>query len=233
MKKIALFLIISLIAITASGQDRFQAGFFPEAGLNFSITDRWMYLLKIESQHATFDNKLPSFPRAEYQHVLTDVQSFISYKITYKLKGAIGYQYRIRKDNGTHRTIQQIAWVTKYNNLRLGSRLRTDQQFSDKMDTESRIRYRLASNFALNGERIDDGEKYLLLSNEVILAYQSNEFRLENRLVFGVGHFFNDSKKLEFSLDYRTDPYFPEINRHRLWFKCSYYWNIANFLTID
>lgn len=229
---ISIFIIF--LSFVSFSQDRLIAGFFPETGLNFKINERSGYLLKIESQHELIDNTSSFYPAARYEHVLTDVQSFFSYKFTYTVKGAVGYQYRFAQNRtNSHRSIQQIAWVNKFRNFRLGSRVRTDQTFSPTDSPEYRLRYRAATDIPLQGERLDEGEKYLIVSNEFIGSLQSNEFGLENRLVAGIGHYFDKSKKLELSLDYRTDPYFPSINRHRIWLKISYYWNIEKFFSIN
>jgi len=215
-------------------QDRMIAGFFPETGLNFKINDRMGYLLKIESQHELLDNTSTFYPAMRYSHVLTEVQSFFSYKLTYTIKGAVGYQYRFASNRtNSHRSIQQIAWVNNFRKFRLGSRIRTDQTFSSTESPEFRMRYRAATDIPLQGERLDNGEKYLIVSNEFIGSLQSNAFNLENRFVAGIGHYFDSSKKLELSLDYRTDPYFPSVDRHRIWLKISYYWNIEKFFSIN
>lgn len=232
--KLFVVFIFSLFCSLLIGQDRFLSGIFPEFGLNAPLNDRWSYLFKLESQNKIIDNTAVDFPTMRYKHSLTDLQSFISIKITYSLKGAVGYQYRLDSDNtNSHRSIQQVAWVSNYRTFRIGSRVRTDQTFLSNASPEFRFRYRAASDIALQGVEIDEGEQYLLLSNELIFGVQSNEFSLENRFVAGIGHFFNNKEKLEFSIDYRTDPYFSGVERHRLWLKLSFYWKLGTFFSIN
>lgn len=231
---IRLFFILFFVSNLTLGQDRFLSGIFPEFGLNAPINDRWSYLFKLESQNRIIDNAAMDYPSLRYKHLLTDLQSFMSVNITYSLKGAFGYQYRIDSDKtDSHRSIQQIAWVSNFRTFRIGSRVRTDQTFLNDAPPEYRFRYRAASDIPLQGMKIDDGEQYLLLSNEFILGIQSNEYSFENRFVAGIGHFFNNKEKLEFSLDYRTDPYFSGVNRHRLWIKISFYWKLGKFFSIN
>lgn len=233
MKKVFICIFCMVVNLAIS-QDRFLTGVFPEFGLNAPINDRWSYLFKMESQNRIIDNAALDYPTMRYKHVLTDLQSFISVNITYSTKGALGYQYRLNSDKtNSHRSIQQIAWVSNYRTFRIGSRVRTDQTFINDASPEFRFRYRAASDIALQGLKIDEGEQYLLLSNELIFGVQSYDLSLENRFVVGVGHFFNNKEKLEFSIDYRTDPYFLGVNRHRLWLKISFYWKLGKFFSIN
>lgn len=209
--------------------NRVYAGLFPEMGLNVPLSEKFTYQVKIESQHGLFSDDLTSDNEFKYFHDRTDLQSFIEYKVTSRIKGAVGYQYRIEGGGNSHRSIQQLAWLNQFRSFRLGSRVRTDQKFSSTISPEYRIRYRAATDIPLQGEKLDDGEKYFLLSGEVIYALQGGKSSIENRLVAGIGHYFNRTKKLELSIDYRTDPYFPNVNRHRIWCKISFYWNLQGF----
>lgn len=233
MRTFIFFIFIFLSSIVVS-QDRLLGGLFPEMGVNLPLNDKFAYLLKIESQNELVDNGNYDFPIARYQHLLTDLQSFLSYKLTYSMKGAIGYQYRLSGQGiNSHRSIQQVAWVSNFRTFRIGSRVRADQTFINGSIPEFRLRYRAASDIPLKGEDIDPGEQYLIVSNEVILGVEGNDFAMENRFVAGVGHFFDNRRKFELSMDYRTDPYFPEINRHRVWLKLSFYWKLEKFFSIN
>lgn len=205
---------------------RVYAGLLPEIGLNVPLGEQFNFTAKVESQNGLFSDDENSNKELKYFHNQTDLQSFLDYKLTSRIKTAIGYQYRIEEGENSHRSIQQITWLNQFRTFRLGSRLRTDQKFSSSIRPEYRIRYRAATDIPLQGEKLDDGEKYFLLSGEVIYALQEGESSIENRIVVGIGHFFNRTKKLELSIDYRTDPYFPNVNRHRTWLKISFYWKL-------
>lgn len=226
---IIICLVFLPISFVRAQDTRIYAGIFPEMGLNVPLSEKLKYTAKIESQNGLFIDDAESDNEFKYFHNQTDLQSFLDYKITSRIKGAVGYQYRIEEGRNSHRSIQQIAWLNQFRTFRLGSRLRTDQKFSSSISPEYRIRYRAATDIPLQGEKLDDGEKYFLLSGEVIYALQGGESSIENRIVTGIGHFFNRTKKLELSIDYRTDPYFPNVNRHRIWCKISFYWNLKGF----
>ncbi len=228
--RIALIISICLLSLFSNAQSKkVYAGLFPEMGLNIPLTEKFKYTGKIESQHGLFSDDAVNDNELRYFHNQTDIQSFVEYKVTSRIKTAVGYQYRIEDGENSHRSIQQLTWLNQFRIFRLGSRLRADQKFSPSISPEYRLRYRASTDIPLQGEKLGDGEKYFLLSTEVIFALQGGESSIENRVVAGIGHFFNRTKKLELSIDYRTDPYFPNVDRHRVWCKISFYWNLKGF----
>jgi hypothetical protein len=228
--RIALIISICFLSLFSNAQNTaVYAGLFPEMGLNIPLTERFKYTAKIESQHVLFTDDATNQNELSYFHNQTDLQSFVEFKVTSRIKMAVGYQYRLEDGENSHRSIQQLTWLNQFRIFRLGSRLRADQKFSPSISPEYRLRYRASSDIPLQGEKLDDGEKYFLLSNEVIFALQGGESSIENRIVVGIGHFFSRTEKLELSIDYRTDPYFSNVNRHRIWCKISFYWNLKGF----
>lgn len=227
--QLTVFLLLLSFGFVKAQNARVYAGIFPEIGLNLPLGENLKYTAKIESQNGLYSDDSSNDKEWNYFHNQTDLQSFIGYKVTSRIKGAIGYQYRIEDGENSHRSIQQLTWLNQFRVLRLGSRVRADQKYSSAISPEYRVRYRASTDLPLQGEKLDDGEKYLLLSAEVIYALQGGESSIENRIVAGIGHFINRTKKLELSLDYRTDPYFPNINRHRIWCKFSFYWSLKGF----
>jgi hypothetical protein len=209
------------------GQERRAIiGLFPEYAISYKLNDNWKLIQKTESQHGVFrrDESL-EIDEVNYFHYRTDLQFFASYKLNPLAKIDGGYQFRFENGN-SHRTIQQYAWINYWKNFRLGHRLRADQTFEESEAVLWRIRYRLGTDFALQGASIDPGEKYLTGSFETILGYAQPAFQLENRYVFGVGHYFNNKHKFEMTLDYRTDAHFEPRFRQRAWVKLSYFWSI-------
>ena len=207
-------------------QKRTIIGFFPEYALSYKLNDNWKFIHKIESQHGIFrrDEEL-EINEVNYFHYRTDLQFFASYSLNPFAKIDAGYQLRF--ENGTsHRFIQQYAWINFWKDFRIGHRIRADQTYEEDESFLWRIRYRLSTDFALQGASIDPGEKYLTGSLETIVGYARPSFEVENRYVVGIGHFFNNKHKLELSIDYRTDDHFNPRFRQRLWSKVSYYWSL-------
>jgi hypothetical protein len=220
------FTIIVFICFTigANAQsNRFIFGFFPEASLKYNISENYSITHKIESQHGLFDsNNLNE--ELDYEHSLTDLQSFIGRRISPFLKADIGYQYRLEEGENTHRTIQQISILQRASYYRIGHRIRIDQTYFKDAPLLFRARYRIKGQVPLQGRELDPGENYLSISNELIYMIQSSEDDLENRLTAALGFYFDDKNKFEIGLDYRTDDYLVEDRfRHRLWFKFGYY----------
>lgn len=222
------FLLIFFTSIISSAQNnRFSTGFFPEASLSYKLTKNYSITHKIESQHGIFDNQSQLNEEVAYEHVLTDLQSFVNRRLSPFVRISLGYQYRILEGENTHRPIQQVSILQRESRFRIGHRVRTDQTFFREAPTLWRGRYQIKGQIPLQGFELDPGEKYITISNEVIYMYQSGEDDLENRLTASLGFYFNDQNKLELGLDYRTDDYLVKDRfRHRLWFKIGFYKSI-------
>lgn len=217
--------IFSLINVSVYAQNtRFSAGFFPEASLSYKLNTLYSITHKVESQHGIFDKQSQLNEELEYNHVLTDLQTFLDRKISPNVKISLGYQYRILKGENTHRPIQQISILQRESKYRIGHRIRTDQTFFKEAKILWRFRYQIKGQIPLQGLELDPGEQYFILSNELIYMNQSGEDDLENRFTASLGFYFNDKNKLEVGFDYRTDDYLVQDRfRHRLWLKFGYY----------
>ena len=223
MKYVYLAAFLFLCLNLKAQNDRFIFGFFPEASLKYNISENYSVTHKLESQHGLFDsNRLND--ELEYEHSLTDLQTFLGRKLSPFLKADIGYQYRIEEGENTHRTIQQVSILQRGSFYRIGHRFRIDQTFFKEESLLFRARYRIKGQIPLQGRELDPGENYLTVSNELIYMIQSSEDDLENRLTAAYGFYIDDKNKIEVGLDYRTDDYLVKDRfRHRLWFKFGYY----------
>ncbi|MGM0480117.1 MAG: DUF2490 domain-containing protein [Bacteroidota bacterium] len=225
MTKWILIAIFHLFALSAWTQ-RSYFGVFPEFALNYNAFNYWKFTSKIESQHVLFSDDQEVTKRWGYRHERTDLQVFASRKMTARTSFAAGYQYRINDGSGnTHRAIQQWAGLSYLRHYRLGHRIRADQTFLDDQ-IDWRLRYRISSDIALQGQKLDPGELYILLSEEMIGELSEGTINLENRLVAGLGRYFMNKQKLEISVDYRLDPIIHSPQRNRIWVKLSFYYTI-------
>jgi hypothetical protein len=223
MKYFYIVILVCFTIVANAQSDRFVFGFFPEASLKYNISKNYSITHKVESQHGLFDsNNLNE--KLEYEHSLTDLQTFIGRRITPFMKVDIGYQYRLEEGENTNRTIQQVSLLQRASYYRIGHRVRIDQTFFSDAPLLFRARYRIKGQIPLEGRELDPGENYLSISNELIYMIQNIEDDLENRLTAALGFYFDDKNKFEVGLDYRTDDYLVEDRfRHRLWFKFGYY----------
>lgn len=219
--RLKLFSLALLTSVIVTAQNRFKTGLMPEFSVGYSISEFFSIQHKIEYQQAAFDR---NEDKLYFDIEQADIQHFLEYQLSPTIDLAAGYQSRFDADGfNHHRSIQQISWVSQLIGLRVGYRFRTDQTFSTEESPEFRFRIRAKSQFPLNGLKVDDGEQYLVISNELIYSVQSTIDDLENRLNVGVGHLFNDKNKFELGLDWRTDDYLEPGFRNRLWLKASYY----------
>lgn len=222
------FLVIVLVLISFSsgyGQDQqtFFTGFFPELSLTKKLQNSNKLNLKIENQHVMFDNRIGD--KLQFDHYRTDVMGFYDWKLTASTSAAIGLFHRFQDGADGNRIIQQYAFLNRLRSFQIGHRLRTDQTFTVGQEVEWRLRYRVASEIPLNGANLDPGETYFLISNEPIFSLKGGAFNLENRLIFTLGKLYPKNQKLEYSIDYRTDGFFNNRFRTRLWPKIGYYYN--------
>lgn len=204
-------------------------GLMPEFGITLPISGNFSQTYKIENQHFMFRDAGNENGRFEYEYERTDLQFFINYKFAGNWKATAGYQLRVEEQwNTHHRTIQQIATSSRIRGFRLAHRVRLDQTMERSELFVFRSRYRAALEIPLNGEKIDPKEFYVVVSDEPIYSVDENySHELENRLVVTLGHFFDNGNKLELSLDHRTDRFFDDGIRQRIWLKIGWFLNVS------
>lgn len=219
--KARLFLTALLIPGMLFAQEEvFIQGFFPEMAVSKKVSDRIKLTTKVESQHGTFTRIRGENAVHQYYHDRTDLQAFAAFSIQPLIRITGGYQYRIEGSGiNNHRSIQQIDFLQRNRNNRIGYRIRADQTFHPEEAPLWRMRLRVAIEWPLQGKTLDPGELYLVASNEPIYGFQNHEHTFENRLVASLGRYFSKKARLEAGLDYRTDRFLSERFRQRLWFK--------------
>jgi hypothetical protein len=104
--------------------------------------------------------------------------------------------------------------------------LRTDQTIYTSDAVKLRLRYRLSAEFPLEGQSLDAGEFYLLMSGEPIHSLQDAKSDLEVRLTSSFGYFINNKAKLEMGLDYRLEKILDDPGRQKLWLKLGWFFVI-------
>jgi len=203
----------------------FFTGFFPEASITKKLKNENRINFKVENQHIIYDNRSEGSKQLEFKHYRTDVMSFYDVRLSPTKSFALGVFHRFQEGSDANRIIQQFGFLQRRRNLRIAHRFRTDQTFTRGEKVEVRLRYRLALEIPLNGATLDPGEYYLAISNEPIFSYQSRAIELENRVVFSLGKLIQNGKRLEWSVDYRTDGYVERPLRTRLWAKLGYFYS--------
>ena len=199
-----LFLALPVISF---GQ---QADYIWSPGLSYSwkSSDRWAYYTKVD-----LFNSLNEAGSSQFiQHVEPSLSFAYSWSVRTKIGG--GYKYRLAEpfESGyqyEHRFLQQIGFISYFGERRISHRVRLEQRFRSS-SYQNRLRYRLSYDLPLEGERLDPGEKYLILSNEMMTAFNADEADSENRALAGLGWYLNSRRKIELTLQYRTQDIFSD-----------------------
>ncbi len=216
-----IFLFILLIPFGFGwSQSSFSTGLLPRIRVSTKINDQLKWINGIESRQLILEDVNNS---VEYEYILTDVSTMISLKTGVHSVFNSGYLLRIEDTDIIHRSIQQYNIVQELFPIRLGHRFVTDQTFSSKDSPRFRVRYRIAAEKPLTGEKVDPKEFYLKLGNEYLGALQSNEFDLEIRLLPFIGYELNPSNKIELGLDYRLSEFLNSKPRNIIWVSFNWF----------
>ncbi|PIB29662.1 hypothetical protein BFP77_05830 [Maribacter sp. 4U21] len=101
------------------------------------------------------------------------------------------------------RTTQQYNYALRKNSVRFGHRVRLEERISVKR-IRFRLRYRFATDFPLQGQRLDSGEFYGLANIEAVSSFERNRTgEYEGRLTIGIGKILKHKTKIQLMLHYR------------------------------
>lgn len=219
-----IFSIVFILYLnSASAQSTYQFGFLPSININSKLENDWSLNTKIESRQLLRTGDFKNVSKNEYDYILTDISIISAKKIGLNSRVAGGYLSRFREEKLIHRFIQQYTMVQRLNDFRLAHRFSTDQTFSREEKPEFRLRYRISSEFALNGESVDPKEFYLKLNNEYLNAWKESDYDLEIRLVPLLGYNLIDNDKIEMGLDYRVNSFLSDRTRHSFWVNLNWF----------
>lgn len=223
LKSWALLAAVSLLPICVYSQQT-ELIWNPEISYSWKSSDRLGFNTKISAFNSIrdFDNQgairyiEPKFTFSYGLTARTKVGGGYYYRFSTPL--AEGYQYE-------HRFLQQIGIISYIGDRRLAHRLRLEQRVRTT-SYQNRFRYRLSYDFPLEGEQLDPGERYLILKDEMMTAFNKDEADAENRVSVGMGWYFNSKKKFELGLQYRTQDIFSDGGiSHLILISTSYYLN--------
>lgn len=198
----SLLLILGFLPMSAAAQTDVETIWNPEYSYSWRASDRLAYNLKL--------SMFNSLENLDNQSALQFIepQFAFSYSASTRLKVGGGYYYRwstplIDGYRYEHRFLQQVGFVNYIGDRRIAHRIRLEQRIRSS-SYQNRIRYRISYDFPLQGERLDPGERYLILKNELMSAFNAETADAENRLSVGLGWFFNRTQKFELGFQYRT-----------------------------
>lgn len=225
MRGVYISLIVLLFFHPFWAEANMRVGLLPAINLNKRLESDWRLNFKSESRFILSEGELSDLSPIDFTHQLTEISGIVSKKVGLNNSLAAGYLAVIREDEISHRLIQQFTIVQRYNTFRLAHRFAGDQTFSKKVPAELRIRYRIASDFPLNGNAVDPGEFYFKAGNEYLLSFQESESDLEIRLTPHIGYAFTDSNKIEGGIDYRINSFLISNSRQSLWLSFNWYFS--------
>ncbi|WP_459210784.1 DUF2490 domain-containing protein [Aquimarina rhabdastrellae] len=216
--------IIWSIGITGFAQATYEAGILPTVNLSKKIGKGYGLNFQLGSRDAFIAGAFSGKPTIAYEHILTDFALIGSKKVGVNNKVAFGYQFRIRDEKIVHRLIQQFTIINAHlNGIRLAHRFAADETFTADKDMVLRLRYRLTTEFALNGESVDPKEWYVKVNNEYLNAFEGDEYDLELRLVPLLGYVFSDNNKIETGIDYRLSSFIEGKAKNKFWLSIGWY----------
>ena len=222
-----IFLLITFFIFISSetfAQAPLSAFWEGEISYTWSSSEKWSHNMKLVARPYLYDNEDFNINLQR-----TEIQFFTSRKLFGGKQITGGYLFRwaepfFEENFGyEHRLIQQYSFISFIDAKRLGSRIRLEQRFRNNKYI-NRLRYRLSFDFPLVGEQLDPGETYLIVSDEILFSFNSQETSLENRFYVGLGWYFNNKRKLETGLQYRSEDIGPDYG-HVIQLVTSFYIN--------
>ncbi|MEM7297722.1 MAG: DUF2490 domain-containing protein [Bacteroidota bacterium] len=146
-----------------------------------------------------------------------EINQFATTEVSSNKKLSIGYKYRVlepqEKENlDEHRFTQQLAWThsEEHKRVRLLSRFRLEQRVKTE-SFEHRYRYRFSADAPLNGEKLNVGEFYGVLSNELLYSSEEGDSSLDNRVTIGLGVRISQIAKFQTDFTYRSENFSGDI----------------------
>ncbi|MEM1135689.1 MAG: DUF2490 domain-containing protein [Bacteroidota bacterium] len=195
----------------------------PSININKGFSNDWKLNFKIESRQQTQEGIFREVNNTNFEYLLTDLSVIAAKKVGAKNSLAGGYLIRWEGDQIIHRLIQQFTLVSLPGSFRLAHRISTDQTFASEEVAELRFRYRITTDFPLNGQSVDPQELYLKINHEYLNAFQSSDYDLEVRVVPLLGYAITDNNKIEVGLDYRINSFLNASSRNSFWVSINWY----------
>lgn len=198
-------LLFSVVEVSAQ-QFIQSSSVSPDISVNFKLNERYTLNTKVEAFYLYFEKDNSAKPLWVNKFEGADFQFFLTRRLNPFSRAALGFQYGfVPDDPGSYRLTQQYSYISRYRDLILGHRLRSDQTFYTDESTKIRLSYRISLEIPLQGQSLDPLEFFLLVSDEILFANQKSRQSLENRFVFNAGYMFSPSHKLQLGFDLRSE----------------------------
>lgn len=200
-------LVLFLFSYVAKGQDNLTGYWQPQIGVNYKVSNNYSHNFSLAKRTFILRDSDTEFTIRQL-----DLAHFSNLKIRGNQSVGFGIQYRFRglfddsKENEL-RFVQQYNITKSNRGLRFGNRFRSEQRITNDL-TIHRFRYRFALDFALQGESLDIGETYLVLSAESLLNVAKAFLpEYDQRITANLGWVLDENTKLQIGSEYRAENY--------------------------
>lgn len=217
--------VVFLVSST-NAQSVSQFGTLPVVNLNIGLSKGWEINTKWETRQILRTGVDGEVVERGFDFAQSDHSIVLAKKVGLNSKLAGGYLFRFRDGDVINRTIQQFSIVQRLPQFRLAHRFVSDQTYVQTEPVEVRLRYRIGTEIALNGQSADPKEPYLKVNNEYLASFQGTDFDLEVRIVPVLGYQFTDRNKIECGVDVRLDSFLDSDLRRRLWGVIAWYYKV-------
>lgn len=199
-------------------------GILPEVSFSWKASESIGITAKLESTSEVFSKNINKDVIWLPEHKRTDFHIYSSYKLNPYWKTSVGYIYLFNpEDKGVHQVSAQLSYKHEPGNIRLGHRIRSDYIFLKEQLPVYRFRYRISAEIPLNGESLDLGEYYLLLSTEPIFNKGDNMGELDARCLMKIGKIINFQHQVEGGIDYRMGDIFSNSTSFTTWVRFGWF----------
>ena len=218
-----LFLVFGCCVLNA--QDNFTTFWQPQLAINYKITPSYSHNFSLAHRSFIVDEGVSKFRGRQL-----DFAHFSKISLQDNQSVALGIQYRFRdifEDNPDElRFTQQYNITSKPLVVRFGHRVRTEQRITSESAIH-RFRYRFATDFPLQGEKLDLGEPFLVYSLENLLSLAKNaKPEYDIRLTAQLGWRLDKGLNVQFGLEYRMEDYGAQNPDHVLFLLTNAQWSL-------
>ncbi|PHN05526.1 DUF2490 domain-containing protein [Flavilitoribacter nigricans] len=207
--KLLLALAVVLPA-SLSAQDVQLYGTIPMVLVKKEVNEQTGFSTALSSEINGIDRRIAD-RRYTAKVMNLNLESALSYDANPNFNLTAGLLFRLRDPfNGTSielRPWQQVTVIHRLGKYRLRNRLRTEERWTGRnLDFDLRLRYRISTDFPLEGERLDSREFYLNVSTEALITPTGMRafYFWESRTYLGLGYQLNERQRLEPALDFRS-----------------------------
>ncbi|MUP45359.1 DUF2490 domain-containing protein [Gramella sp. BOM4] len=213
--RIAILVLFLILGFQVRSQN-FSSFLEPDINLNLERPNRWSFNFGISNR-----NLIHSEGETLFNARFFELSHFTSYEVGFYGKLSLGLRYRFNElfedtSRDEIRLTQQYSRSRKYNSLKLAHRIRFEQRF--RANTIYRTRYEFSAQLALNGQRLDPDEFFLVGNTEALLSMGSAiKPSLEQRIGLSLGKEISKGIKIDFGTEYRLANY-NQSTVHELFF---------------